>query len=189
MKNHSLLASLQDLYKIISKKVIRNRMHSYHKHVGSNGSFDITSVLNKQIDSLSTVSSDNNIDSTNVRDEERSEKPITAKVQNQEFQYTEKENISGVESEFAKYLKQKKSSSASHPYLSEKLKATVWEHIHNTIRYAKQDNIATAKLHADIAGQALEEAAHYMSDEEYSNLIFQVEECFMISKKEKRKGV
>lgn len=164
-------------------------MHSYHKLTGSNGSLDITSVLNKQIDSLSTIPPDINVYSANVGYEEHSEKTIAVKVKNQESQYGEIENISGVESEFAKYLKTKKSSLTSYPYLSEKLKATAWEHIHCTIRYAKQDNIAIAKLHADIAGRALEEAAHYMSDEEYSNLIFQVEECFKLLKKQKRQEV
>ena len=46
-----------------------------------------------------------------------------------------------------------------------------------------------AKLHADIAGHALEEAEHYLKDEEYSELVFEIEECFIKSKKEKEQEV
>ena len=46
-----------------------------------------------------------------------------------------------------------------------------------------------AKLHADIAGHALEEAEHYLKDEECSELVFEIEECFIKSKKEKEQEV
>ena len=66
--------------------------------------------------------------------------------------------------------------------MGDKLKKSAWEHVHSAIRYARQENMAMAKLHADIAGHALDEAAHFLKDEEYSELIFEIEESFDKSK-------
>ena len=52
------------------------------------------------------------------------------------------------------------------------LKKSAWEHVHKAIRYARQADVTMAKLHADIAGHALEEAEHYLKDEECSELVF-----------------
>ena len=183
-KYHSLLSSLQYIYRKISIVVVRIRIHSYRKLVESNSSFDITSVLNEQINTLAASSVKNNKIHDDVNEKPQHSELTFNKEDIKKYQSSKIENVSGVESEFAKHLKQKKSSSMIHPYLGDKLKQSAWEHIHCTIRYARQGNVVTARLHADIAGQALEEVAHYMKDEEYSELVFQIEECFIKSKKE-----
>lgn len=183
MKYHSLFVRLQYLYRKISIVITRIRMRSYRPFIESNNTFDITSLLHKQIDSIVFSSIKNNAGTANTSKEVQHSKLNFAKVDNKNCQDNEIDNVSSIESEFSKYLKQKKSSSITHPYMGDKLKKSTWEHIHSTIRYAKQGNMAIAKLHADIAGHALEEAAHFLNDEEYSDLVFQVEECFIKSKK------
>jgi len=183
MKNHSLLSTLQYIYRKISIVVVRIRIHSYRKRVESNSSFDITSVLNEQINTLAASSAKNNKTHDDVNENPQHSELTFNKEDIKKYQGSKIENVSGVESEFSKYLKQKKSSSMIHPYLGDKLKQSAWEHIHCTIRYARQGDVVTARLHADIAGQALEEVAHYLKDEEYSELVFQIEECFIKSKK------
>ena len=157
-------------------------MRSYHSFIESNNTFDITSLLHQQIDSIVFSSIKNNVPPADTSKEvQRSELSFT-KRDNEKCQDSEIDNVSSIESEFAKYLKQKKSSSLTHPCMGDKLKKSAWEHVHSAIRYARQENMTMAKLHADIAGHALEEAAHFLKDEEYSELIFEIEESFDKSK-------
>lgn len=62
------------------------------------------------------------------------------------------------------------------PELSKKLKESTWNHIHTALRLARQGEAGTARLHLDIASQALKEAAHYMSREEHIAFTVEVEE-------------
>lgn len=152
-------------------------MRSYRPFIDSNNTFDITPLLHQQIKALLTPNPiKGNELLPNAHEEEHDSKISTTKVDNKNNQDSE------IENGFAEYLKHKKSSSIEHPCMGDKLKNSAWEHIHCTIRYAKQGNIALAKLHADIAGHAIEEAAHFMKDEEYSELVFEVEKCFEKSK-------
>ena len=185
MNSHSLFIRLLFLYRKVSTVIVRIRMRSYHQRNESDNTFDIAILLNKQIDVLVSSSAENNERSASISKENHYSELIFSNVDNERYQNGETKNINNVESEFAKYLKQKKSSLIIHPYMGDKLKKSAWEHIHCTIRYARQGNVAMAKLHADIAGHALEEAVRYMKDEEYSELVFQIEECFIKSKKEK----
>jgi len=189
MKYHSLFVRLQYLYRKISIVIVRVRVGSYRPFLELNNTFDITSLLHQQIDSIVFSSIKNNVPPANTSKEVQHSELNFTKVDNENHQDSEIENVSSIESEFAKYLKQKKSSSIVHPYMGDKLKKSAWEHVHSTIRYARQGNMAMAKLHADIAGHALEEAAHFLKDEEYSELVFQIEECFIKSKKEKGQEV
>lgn len=45
----------------------------------------------------------------------------------------------------------------------DKLIQSTWEHIHASIRVAHQGDVKTARLHADLANNALKEAEHYLS--------------------------
>lgn len=188
MNNSSLFVRLLYLYRKVSVVVIRIRMRSYHKFIESNDNFNITSLLNKQINVLA-ANSIKNISPNIILPQS----DIIKKTQFTELTLPKVDNkteiISGIESEFAKYLKQKKSFSIDHPYMGDKLTKSAWDHIHCTIRHARQGHIDMAKLHADIAGHALEEAAHYMEEQEYSKLVFEIEECFINSKNEKEQEV
>lgn len=182
MKNHSLYVRLLYLYKKISIALVRIRMRSYRPFNDSNDTFDITSLLRQQINTLAPDLNDSNEPLTNSKGVAKYTGIHATKVDVKNNQDNGLNNISSTESEFAKYLNQKTSSSIDHPYMGDKLKKSAWEHIHCTIRYARQGNVAMAKLHADIAGHALEEAVHFIKDEEYSELILEIEECFEKSK-------
>jgi hypothetical protein len=55
-----------------------------------------------------------------------------------------------------------------HPGIDDKLKHSIWEHIHAAIRYAKLGDRCDAKMHTNIASYAYRELAHYLSKEEYA---------------------
>ena len=55
-------------------------------------------------------------------------------------------------------------------HLGEKLSVSAWDHIRTSLRYVHEKNIGLAKMHADLANEALKQASHYMTDEEYIEL-------------------
>ena len=164
---------------------VQLRMRSYRQNIKSDTAFNITALLKKQISELTVSLDGNNKHSSNNSKEPHSFNQTLSNVDNENHQSSGRERINIVDSEFAKYLKQNKSSLIAHPYMGDKLKKSAWEHIHSTIRHAKLGHVEMAKLHADIAGHALEEVAHYIKDEEYSELIFDIEKCFEIQKNNK----
>jgi hypothetical protein len=55
-------------------------------------------------------------------------------------------------------------------HLGEKLSVSAWDHIRTSLRYVHEKNVGLAKMHADLANEALKQASHYMTDEEYIEL-------------------
>lgn len=181
-KNKTLFVSLQSLYSKIFNAILRIRMHSYHPSVKVNNNIDVTTLLNKQVEKLAESSAKIKAHPVIYSKEEPDLKKIFRKPDNITQDDRKKQYDNREESEFSKYLNQTKSSSTLHPHMGDQLEKSAWEHVHKAIRFARQGNVATAKLHADIAGHALEEAKHYLENDEYSELIFQIEECFIKSK-------
>ena len=176
--NHSLLSTLKDLYSRLSAVLIKNRLRSYHSIFQPENTVNITSILNKQVEKLAINSSKTSqVSEVNKR-----------KIKSLDISHTKTSShnelglvctsVSEYESEFAKHLRHRRSSSVNHSHMGDKLKESVWEHIHSAIRYAKQGIIDKAKVHTDIAGHALEEAGHYLSNEEYTDLVCSVESYF-----------
>lgn len=178
MRNNSLYVRLLYLYRKISIVVVKIRMRSYRPFPESSNTFDITSLLHKQINTLTPDPTKNNTPLASESMKPHFSEQNVLKVDSKNNQDREIENVGSTESEFSKYLKQTKLSSINHPFMGEKLKKSAWEHIHCSIRYARQGNVALAKLHANIAGHALEEAVHFMKDDEYTKLVYEIEECF-----------
>ena len=62
----------------------------------------------------------------------------------------------------------------SDRHMGEQLKDSIWSHTHAATLNTRQGNVSKAKLHAQIANNALKEAAHYMSEEDYKVLCDEV---------------
>ena len=73
------------------------------------------------------------------------------------------------------FKREKPRSSVLQPHLSEKLKKSIREHINTALRFARQGDVSSAKIHANLANNALKEIAHYMSEEEYASFEAEVE--------------
>jgi len=181
---HNLLSVLKELYGKLSVLLREMRIASYHYLVNTNNTFDIVSVLNRQIDGYSVQDKKEHSENILPKDKEILSR-VT--VDNSEIkagnESSDRPQIK-VESEFEKHLKNKKPSSITEPRMGETLKASVWEHVHTAIRYIKKGEIEKAKLHTNIAGHALEEAGHFMSDADYADMVYEVEHYFAESKKQ-----
>lgn len=55
--------------------------------------------------------------------------------------------------------------------MAEKLIKSIWEHLHATVRYSREGDRESAKLHLDILDSALNEVAHFMQEDDYRVLI------------------
>ena len=67
------------------------------------------------------------------------------------------------------YFKKNNSFSELAPPIVEKLKSRAWEHTYSTIRYAHNGDFAYAKLHADLANNAIYELSHFMTTTDYND--------------------
>jgi len=67
---------------------------------------------------------------------------------------------------------------ASDQYMGERMKDSTWSHINTSLRKARKGETVNARLHAQIANDALKEAAHYMSAEDYQELCSDVAKAF-----------
>jgi len=179
MKNSSFynefIRSIEELYSSITMKILQKRMDSYHSssaiNTGSGNNSDFSASLYKYIDDVS----------------HQAKKP---KPENQTSKHAGLTNSTnpyppahfevsnkGINSGLTKHFKEIHNAEL-HPGISEKLTESIWEHIHASIRSARQGNASTAKMHADVANNAYKELAHYLNDEEYNELARKIEEEF-----------
>ncbi|MDH5181717.1 MAG: hypothetical protein OEY07_18800 [Gammaproteobacteria bacterium] len=178
-ENSTLLASLKKLFSELAAVLSQIRISSYHKFVQTDQNFDITSVLDRQVDELAAGLVKQKPHSREILDDDHQHKKEHKTAEEKEVKGEEIESDSRTENEFARHIAQRKFSSVSQPYIGDQLTARAWEHIHSAVRYAGLGDVDTAKLHVKIAGQALEEASHFLSEKDYSELIFQVERYFV----------
>lgn len=185
MKNNNnsiLLSILKGLYKQlgqISLVITQIRIRSYQRMFKPDIPINITTILDKQIDILAERAITEHVEDIEIYEAVR----VKISQENTEYKQTLSENVPeikyknviGIESEFAKYLKQRKMTSVSQPHLGENLKASTWEHIHSAIRHARKGELYKAKLHTSFAGTALEEAGHFMNNDDYAELMFEIE--------------
>lgn len=180
--NITLLSELKALYGKLSVLLADIRMRSYHLLFNTQNTFDITSVLNKQLDVYAEQYQKNKPDEYTHMVKNMPGSITATKTENKSDSEASQHTPVKTESEFTKYLKKRKSSSVSQPHIGDNLKASAWEHIHSAIRFAKQGQVEKAKLHTTIAGRALEQAGHYMDDKDYTALMNEIEHYFTDTK-------
>ena len=108
-----LLSSLQKLYEKLATLLVQIRSSSYRSFSRKHDSFDITSVLNKQVDDLATRAAKEDSISHNTDILAPQPDFTQVKTENKNVSDNNIENVSGIESEFTKHLKQRKSSSVT----------------------------------------------------------------------------
>lgn len=183
MKNSSFysefIRTIEDLYSSITLRILQKRMDTYQSApqidnlAGRSG--DITKPLFEYIDDVSSQ-----VQKTVTDSQARSEShfsqtshPHTSSQSELETpKVVNKENSNGL----SKFFKASHHDSELHPGIAEKLKHTVWEHIHASIRHARRGEAAVAKMHADIANNAYKELAHYINNEAHAEFTMEIED-------------
>ena len=171
-----LSRALHELYYKLCDMDLHKRMSLYHRNTSANEVPDIPVSLIKHIDKLAPASKPSGADADNAttaKFSKRPGKPHNVKPPGQQHGWLNK-----VVSGFNRPKKIFKSKIAPDPYMGDKLKDSTWSHIHTALLQARQGDTSNAKLHADIANQALKEAAHYMSEEDYKVFCEEVTKTF-----------
>ena len=180
---HGLNRLSHALYKLYYKLCdmdLHKRMDFYNRNTSTNKAPDISASLTKNIDKLAPASKPSSTGSSKAAasaatagSSKRASQPDNAKQAGQQRGW-----LNMVVSGFNRPQKIFKSKITPDPYMGEKLKDSTWSHIHTALLHARQGEAYNAKLHADIANEALKEAAHYMSEEDHKVLCGEVAKAF-----------
>ena len=162
---HSLLDSLQHLLHRIASLNLTQRLTSYQKS-GTAAPHDISGTLSSHIEKLagSAVMKEVNINQESPDKAQVSEgSDVVTSERGERKKFVHDLEPSGVLTEsFEKHRQDLYSSN-----LSEKLQKSVREHIGISLNQARNGNLDGAKLHADLAKNALLELSHHMPAESY----------------------
>lgn len=172
----ALLHALQRLYSRIASLVLYKRMGSYRKEAGTVAGHDLTALLSDHIDRVAAsrrASGQKTQPQVSAQQDQTATQTLSPGRHHSGHQVS---IVSRTLNGLGRHFKSRRTESVVDPELSKKLKMSTWTHIHTALRLARQGEERTAKLHLDIASHALEEAAHYMSREEYLAFTVEVEE-------------
>jgi hypothetical protein len=162
----ALLDSLQALLSKLSVLILNRRMGSYRKEGAAPHDRQILSALYDMVDKTSAPQDPTSIadDTANaVQTGDRS-----SGVSSSASGKTERNTVSEtLQTDLSNHLRRSRSNASDAKSFGVKLKTAVWDHIHTSLRYTRQGNVDLAKMHADLAGEALQQASHHMTDEEY----------------------
>ncbi|WP_455198405.1 hypothetical protein [Kaarinaea lacus] len=158
----NLLESLRRLYSRIMALHAESRARSSINPNNTVMSRDIASPLSQVIDKLAT--------SNTSASPEPIEPPGSG---SEETSYTRvaisRDPDSWTElGELSIHLKHSHQYSGPSMDMGERLMQSTWEHLHTSIRLARQGNAKSARLHAELTSNALNEAMHYLSESVYS---------------------
>ena len=171
-----LSRALHELYYQLCAMDLHKRMNFYKRNTGTNKAPDISASLTKHIDKLAPTSKPTGADAASAAIAGSSNRAGKADIAKPPGQQTGWLNI--VVSSVSRPKKIFKSKITPDPYMGDKLKDSTWSHIHSALLHARQGKVITAKLHANIANEALKEAEHYMSEEDHKVLCEEVAKAF-----------
>ena len=171
--SNDLLNRLKQLFSRFFMLDLDKRLQSYRQGVNPQRCKHICKSLNARIDALATTSSQQKgISARQMTDDPH---PHEVPLQHRDVAaqtMTASENRVGKD-----YFENHTVHRDEESSMGDQLKGSAWTHLHSALLYARQGDVSRAKLHADIASQALKEAAHYLSEEDYEELSVKFEQA------------
>jgi hypothetical protein len=153
----SLLHAIAKLYSGIVASLVHKRTTSYRP--GSDDTSDIGAALHayiKQVKQRATETPSNTTDPA-----------LQVDLPSDRTSTLAPGHDAQTDNPLSNYFKKNNSYSELAQPIGEKLKSSAWEHTHSAIRFAHQGDYATAKLHADLANNAIHELSHFMSTDDF----------------------
>lgn len=163
----SLLHRIAALYSHMFANVMHERVSAYHAHPGSDDDDDdIGTTLRAYIKHTKQLAAANTALSTHQSGV--TEPALTSVLQPQQLvEISASPNANAVSNPLSEYFQKNNTHSDLAPPLVKKLQASAWEHTHSAIRLAHQGDFTSAKLHADLASNAIRQLGHYMSEVDF----------------------
>ena len=168
----TLLQTLKDLYTKVFIVSLYNRLHQYHSSVDSDQHQQLNVSLHKFINEI--IDNVSNYSSEKKRREETSQADeILIKPANANKAVTQPRIASLTLNALSLYFKRNKALEKD-PSIASKLQTCVRDHSQSARRLARSGNDISAKIHANIASDALKTLSHYMTSEEYNDFFNEV---------------
>ena len=157
-----LLRSLHRLYSKLGFLHLQKQLQRHRRKPSKVKQHSISASLVEHIDRLA-----NHKDAPLSCELERHEKLNKSNRQDQSGSRRKFNLSSSVAVNVDNFFRKNKHLSGSAAGMSETLKESAWNHMRCALRLAKQGQIHSAKIHANIADQAVKEVAHFMPEDEY----------------------
>lgn len=172
-QNQTIIDKIRRLYTELFLVGLHNRIHSYRALPPSDNHQEISSTLHKLIDEIIKEVSRNysNEDYKKVKFEGIVSSLPSDDPDKVQYHST---NIGSMTLNGLSLYLQDHHVQESHNDLSDKLQRCVWDHVHSAHRLALAGDSNTAKLHADIACNAMKTLSAYMPAEKYSEFFNEI---------------
>lgn len=169
----SLIDKISRLYTEIFLVALHNRIHSYHPFSPSNNHHEISGALHGLIDEIVNEVSRNYSakDYKDVKSDEIARSLTSEKLEGIQSQSTKIGSMT--RNGLSLYLINRQAQE-KNVHMSEKLQLVVWDHVHSAHRLAMRADGDTAKLHADIACNAMKALSCYMPVDEYNKFFNEI---------------
>ncbi len=163
----TLVTSLRQIYFRISSVLLQKRMDRTGLGGGDVADINIEQPLRKHIDILIAQKSSDAVytgDGTGtLHPEDADDTPGTARAVEEAITTRDSWSFS----DLATWIKKRGGPPVMEPHIAEKLKNSAGQHINEALRLARQGKNEAAKLHAELAENAVKTAAHYMPENAY----------------------
>jgi len=171
--SESLLNKIRRLYTELFLVSLHDRIHSYRALSPSDNHHEISGTLHKLIDEIVKEVS-HNYSAKDYKDIKY--QSIVGSLTSDESGNIQSHSTnmgSMTLNGLSLYLKNHQAQEDCL-HLSEKLQRCVWDHVHSAHRFALTGDGDTAKLHADIACNAIKVLSSYMPADEYSEFFNEI---------------
>ncbi len=161
----ALIQTLRQVYFRVSSSLLQRRMDRTKLGGGDTSNINIAEPLRKHIDILTAQKSSDSgyeVDEAGALHPENTDISDTARA-------TGEATTRGGWSfnDLATWIKKRGGLPVMEPHIAEKLKNSARQHINEALRLARQGKNEAAKVHAELAENAVKTAAHYMSEDAY----------------------
>lgn len=174
----ALILRMEKLYKSVSLLLWRKRMDGYHESASQGHGIYGNDIKSPLQDCIVNIMANSPSDAATIPGNDRPAPGSPAPPNTTAKTGTDKphEAVGSVAENHSGSFIEKTNGSDMYPEIVNKLEHSIWEHIHATIRYARQGDEKNATMHSDIANSACKELAHYLDDEHYQAFIIKIGE-------------
>jgi len=173
----ALIREIEKVYNRITSIILRKRMAGYHKQPLQSSQPYTGGIKSPLLECIDNIIADHQVDSTALHDNDRPTHDVATNPNRPENKYTDKAHVinDGNAVELARHIKATANVSELYPAIAQKLEHSFWEHIHATIRYAREGDKCKATMHTDIANSAYKELVHHITKDQYQALTMKIE--------------
>lgn len=153
--HQQLLTQLRSLYSKLIHRILKNREESFSASAFAGGQDSVLPGLNRYLESAAHVAGEKETTNPAAVFKGTSEpwRPVTT--------------VNRIRSALAEHFRKKRPATRLRPRISLDLERETWKHIHQAMRYAGEGDLNNARLHGQIAVEALHELSHYLPEEHY----------------------